>query len=45
VTHFSYPEEILTFNHEKMMAYYLSYAVWDIKNGTVLKLSDKKTVV
>ena len=34
-----YPETISEFHWEKNMNVYLNNAVWDIKNGTILKLA------
>jgi hypothetical protein len=45
VTEFKYPQEVLQFNYERMLGYYLNYAVWDIERGTVLKLTNNCEVV
>ena len=45
VTQFSYPQEVLSLDHAKLMAYYLHYAVWDVEHGTVLKLTENCEVV
>ena len=39
-----YPEEVKQFDYEKNLGLYLNCAVWDINNGTVLKLSDGQRV-
>ena len=39
-----YPDEILTFDYEKNLSVVTNNAVWDIKNGAVLKLTEGRQI-
>ena len=45
VNAFDYPAEIQDFDFNKQLDMHLNNAVWDIENGTVLKLGEKRVVM
>ncbi len=42
--HFGYPKEIIEFDYDKGLPVCLDNAVWDIAQGTILKLGQNKEI-
>jgi hypothetical protein len=42
--HFKYPREVLDFDYDKNLNFYITNVVWDLKHGTILKLGDDRVI-